>query len=203
MRKLSKSERTVAVFLFSLAVIAVIVIAIFQVATRPVVQDKRAKIQDESAVTQEPAKPSEDAVSQSNKDAVFIKITKNGISSDASEVVIRNYRSGARAEMTYRIHNATEVAIMPEIYYNTNADVADYSKANGAIRVSDAVATWLEIPKLSEVPPGRIVDFTLALVMPKDAKKPADKIGFQVGVASKTEAKLQPAIGIWWIVSFR
>lgn len=138
----------------------------------------------------------------SSGNAVFIKLRGDGIEADASEVVIGNFRPGARAEMTYRIHNATGAAIAPEIYW-VDADIADYSKADGAVKASAYVADWLEIPKLTDIPPGEIVDFTVALVMPKDAKKPADKFGFQVGVAGRTEDKVQPAIGIWWIVNMR
>lgn len=138
----------------------------------------------------------------SGGDAIFIKLRGNGIESDASEVVIRNFRPGARAEMTYRIHNATGAAIMPEIYW-VDADIADYSKADGAVRAPAYVASWLEIPQLTDIPPGQIVDFTVALAMPKNTKTPADKFGFQVGVAGKTTAKLQPAIGVWWVVNMR
>lgn len=138
----------------------------------------------------------------SSENAVFIKLRGNGIEADASEVVISNFRPGARAEMTYRIHNATGAAITPEIYW-ADADIADYSKADGATRAPAYVADWLEIPKLTDIPPGQIVDYTVALVMPKDAKKPADKFGFQVGVAGKTDDKVQPAVGIWWIITMR
>ena len=139
----------------------------------------------------------------SSGNAVFIKITEGGISSDASEVVIRNYYPGARAEMTYRIHNATSVTVTPEIYYNTSADIADYSKADGATKAPDTAINWLEVPQLTDIPPGQIMDFIVTLVIPKDASKPANKFGFQVGVANKTEAKLQPAVGVWWIVNMR
>lgn len=138
----------------------------------------------------------------SSGDAVFVKIRGDGIEVDASEVVIGNFRPGARAEMTYRIHNATAVAITPEIYW-VDADITDYSKADGAVRAPEYVIDWLEIPKLVDVSPGQIADFTVAFVMPKDAKKPADKFGFQVGVAGKTNDKVQTAVGIWWIVNMR
>jgi len=139
----------------------------------------------------------------SSGDAIFVKIAKTGISSGASEVIISNYRPGGRAEITYRVHNATAVAVMPEIFYNTDADIADYSKADGAVKAPAVAASWLEIPKLSDIPPGQITDFVVALVMPKNVKKPADKFGFQVGVAGNTGGKLQTAVGTWWIITMR
>lgn len=139
----------------------------------------------------------------SSGDAVFISITKNGISADASEVVIRNYRAGARAEMTYRIHNGTAAAIQPEIYFVDYADVADYSKANGATKAPMEMSSWLTIPELDEVPPGSIKDYVVAIEIPEDVPKLPKKFGFQVQVAGNTGGKLQTAVGTWWLVNMR
>jgi len=136
----------------------------------------------------------------SNSDAVFIKISESGISADASEVVVTNFHTGSRAEMIYRIHNATGKAIQPEIYW-VDADVANYSKADGA-RKAD-VRSWLTLPRNMDIPAGSIREFTVALEMPKDAKKPANKIGFQIGVCNKNNDKVQTAIGTWWLISMR
>ena len=143
------------------------------------------------------------ACSKQGGNAIVIKITDNGISADASEVIIKNFSPGARAEMIYRIHNATTKVAMPEVYYNTDADIADYSKADGAIKALASVADWLEIPALSDIPPGQIKDIVVALAMPNDARLTDKKIGFQVGVAGNTDDKVQTAVGIWWLVSMR
>jgi len=92
---------------------------------------------------------------------------------------------------------------MPEIYYNADADISDYSEAGSAVNATDSVASWLKLPQLTSISPGQVTDFVVALDAPKGAKRPADKFGFQVGVASQTDAKLRPAIGIWWLVSMR
>lgn len=139
----------------------------------------------------------------SSGDAVFVKISQTGISVDASEIVIRNFYPGARAEVTYRIHNATGAAIKPEIYWSKDANVADYSKADGAVRAPDYVADWLQVPKLEDIPPGQIVDYTVAIEMPKEAKKITDSLGFRVDVAGNTGGKLQMAVGTWWLVTMR
>ena len=139
----------------------------------------------------------------SGNDAVFIKMTGNGISTDSSEVVVKNFYGGARAEIVYRIHNATGKAIMPEIFFVTGADVANYSKAGSAVKAPTYVVDWIKLPLLTDVVPGQIKDFTVALEMPKGAKKPANRIGFQIGVAGKTGEQLQPAVGIWWLINFR
>ena len=139
----------------------------------------------------------------SSGDAVFISVTKNGISADASEVVINNFRPGARAEMTYRIHNGTAAAIRPEIYFVDYADVTDYSKADGAVKSPLYVSDWLVIPKLDDVTPGEIKDYTVAIEIPKDAKDIPDKFGFQIQVAGNTGGKVQTAIGTWWLVNMR
>ena len=139
----------------------------------------------------------------SSNDAVFIKMTRNGISTDSSEVVVKNFHEGTRAEIVYRIHNATGKAIMPEIFLVTDADVANYSKADGAVKSPAYIEDWIRLPTLTDVVPGQIKDFIIALEMPKGAKKPANKIGFQIGIAGKTEDKVQTAIGIWWLINFR
>jgi len=139
----------------------------------------------------------------SSNDAVFITLRNNGVESDSSEVVIKNFHSGARAEMVYRIHNATGAAIRPELFIVPYADVADYSKADGAVKAPEYMFDWVQMPELTDVNPGQIKDFVVALEMPKDAKKPPKKVAFQVGVASKTNEKVQPSIGIWWLVNMR
>jgi len=139
----------------------------------------------------------------SSGDAVFIGITKNGISADASEVVINNFRPGARAEMIYRIHNGTTAAILPEIYFVDYADITDYSKADGAVKAPANVSEWLIIPKLKDVPPGEIKDFMVAIEIPKDTKDIPDKFGFQVQVAGNNGGIVQTAIGTWWLVNMR
>ena len=147
------------------------------------------------------SKPPEITLTQgSSGDAVFIKISENSISADASEVVVKNFHAGSRAEMTYRIHNATGKAIQPEIYW-IDADVANYSKADGAVKAN--VQSWLTLPENMDVPAGSIREYIVAIEMPKDAKKPADKIGFQIGVCNKNNDKVQTAIGTWWLVSMR
>ena len=138
----------------------------------------------------------------SSGDAVFISVTKNGISADASEVVINNFRPGSRAEMTYRIHNGTAAAIRPEIYL-FDADVADYSKADGAVKAPAGVTDWLVIPNLDDVTPGEIKEYTVAIEIPKDIKNLPEKFGFQVQVAGNTGGTVQTAIGTWWLVNMR
>lgn len=139
----------------------------------------------------------------SSGDAVFIRITQNGIGADASEVVINNYYPGATAEMVYRIHNATVAAIQPEIYFADYADIADYSKADGAIKAPPEMPEWLKIPKLKEIKPGEIEDYTITVEIPKNVKNLPDKFGFQVQVAGNTGGMIQTAVGTWWIVKMR
>ena len=139
----------------------------------------------------------------SSGDAIFIHITKNGISADASEIVISNFRPGARAEIVYRIHNGTTAAILPEIYLVDYADIADYSQANGAVKAPVKVSEWLIIPKLDDVPPGEITDFTVVIEIPKGVKDIPDKFGFQVQVAGNNGGIVQTAIGTWWLINMR
>lgn len=139
----------------------------------------------------------------SSGDAIFIGITKNGISSDASEVVIKNFHPGAKAEVVYRIHNGTTAAIRPEIYFVDYADVADYSQANGAVKAPVEVSKWLKIPKLDDVVPGEIKDYTVVIEMPKDEKNIPNKFGFQIQVAGNNGGVIQTAVGTWWLVSMR
>ena len=138
----------------------------------------------------------------SSGDAVFVSIKQNGISADASEVVINNFRPGARAEMIYRIHNGTAAAICPEIYL-VDADVTNYSKAEGAVKAPVKASEWLMIPKLDDIPPGQIKEYTVAIEIPKNIKDVPDKFGFQVQVAGNTGGKVQTAVGTWWLVTMR
>lgn len=139
----------------------------------------------------------------SSGDAVFIGITKNGISADASEVVISNFHPGAKAEIVYRIHNGTTAAIQPEIYLVDYADVTDYSQANGAVKAPDDISKWVKIPTLDEVVPGEIKDFTVIIEMPKNAEDVPGKFGFQVQVAGNNGGVIQTAVGTWWLVNMR
>lgn len=135
--------------------------------------------------------------------AVGITIRENGISTDSSEVVVKNFYAGARAEMVYRIHNATAKGVIPEIYLNYDADIADYSKADGAVKASSVVLDWVELPVMSEVGAGCIKDFVVAIQMPKGVGKPSEKMGYQVGVSWQVAgSRVQPAVGIWWLISF-
>lgn len=142
-------------------------------------------------------------VTPKTENVVGITIRDNGISTDSSGVVVKNFYAGARAEMVYRIHNATAKAVRPEIYIATDADVTNYSKAEGAIRATPQVLSWIELPITKDVAPGAIEDFVVAIAMPKGEKRPAEKVGFQIGVAGATGEKLQMAVGTWWLVSMR
>lgn len=137
------------------------------------------------------------------ENAVGITIRNNGISADSSEVVVKNFYAGAKVEMTYRIHNATTKAVRPEIYVIADADVANYSKADSAVRATPQVLSWIELPMTKDIAPGAIEDFVVVIAMPKDEKKLAEKVGFQIGVAGATGEKLQMAIGTWWLISMR
>lgn len=139
----------------------------------------------------------------SSGDAVFISVTKNGIAADASEVVINNFRPGAKAEMTYRIHNGTAAAIRPEIYLVDYADVTTYSKAEGAVKAPNGVTDWLVLPKLDDVPPGSIKEYIIGIAIPKDIKNLPEKFGFQIQVAGNTGGTVQTAIGTWWLVNMK
>lgn len=144
------------------------------------------------------------AVSQrSDVKAVGVRVRNNGIEADSSEVVIKNFYAGARAEMIYRIHNATSKAIRPDIYINNDADVADYSKADGAVRATPDILSWVVLPVTEDIAPGESKDFVVTMLMPEKAEKVAEKVGFQVGVAGGTGGKLQVAVGTWWLVSMR
>ena len=139
----------------------------------------------------------------SSGDAVFIGITKNGIMADASEVIINNFYPGAKAEITYRIHNGTTAAIRPEIYLVDYADITDYSQSDGAVKAPAEVAGWLDIPNLGEVKQGEIEDFTVIIKMPKGIKDIPNKFGLQVQVSGNNGGIIQTAIGTWWIVNMR
>lgn len=138
----------------------------------------------------------------SDSEVVGITIREGSISAD-SIVEVGNFYPGARAEMVYRIHNATTRAVIPDIYIVDGADITNYSKANGAVKAPDYALEWIELPKLVEVKPGVIEDFVVAIQMPKDKKKFAEKWGFQIGVASTSGEKVQVAVGIWWLVNMR
>ncbi len=144
---------------------------------------------------------------------VNVEILDDGVSVD-SVVAIGNFHAGARAEAIYRIHNASSKEVTPQIYPNWNWDVANYT-ANGmsdefqktwagkTVKAPDYVKGWIEIPELTSIMPGDTTDFIVALVMPKDAEKPADKIGFVIEVAAKTKGMMQTAVGSWWLVGLR
>jgi len=138
-----------------------------------------------------------------NVNEINVVIDDRGVKADYIEVVVRNFYAGARAEMTYRIYNNTSESLTPEIFPIMDVDVSKYSRADGAVKAPGYVGSWVEIPPLIEITPNTYKDFIVALQMPSDAKKPADKIGFQIGVAGKSGGNLQPAIGIWWLVSMR
>lgn len=136
-------------------------------------------------------------------DAILITVTENGIESDTSEVVIRNFYPGAKAEITYRIHNKTAGTISPEIYFVDYADIADYSKAYGAVKAPDRITDWLKFPKMNDVKSGEDKDYTVIIEMPKDTHNIPEKIGFQVQVSGNNGGVLQTAVGQWWLVNMR
>ena len=153
-----------------------------------------------------PEAPVTRPTSSGDSDVVLIRVKDGGIESHSSEVVVRNFYAGARAEMIYRIHNATARAIIPEIYINSSANVADYSKADGAVRATPEVLSWIKLPVMEDIAPGETKDFVVAIAMPKGVKKPAEKIGFQIGVAGGTNtlpATVGVAVGTWWLISMR
>lgn len=149
------------------------------------------------------SKPIPQVTSGFPQGVVGITIGEGGIETDSSEVVIRNFYPGARAEMTYSIRNGTKKAIMPEIFVVKEANVLNYSKAEGFENPSVSMFNWVKLPVVADVNPGETKNFIVALQIPKGEKVTANKIGFQIGVAGKTDAKVQPAVGIWWLVSMR
>ena len=78
-----------------------------------------------------------------------------------------------------------------------------YSKSNGAVKAPENVTDWLVIPKLGDVTPGEIKEYTVAIEIPKDVKNLPEKFGFQVQVAGNTGGTVQTAIGTWWLVNMR
>lgn len=132
-----------------------------------------------------------------------ITITGDGIVSKNSEVVIENFHKGARAEVTYRINNMSSATIMPVIYPIMDANVLDYSKANGHVNAPAFVRDWIQIQTPTLIEPNKFGDFLVAFQMPKDAEKTPGKFAFQIGVS--TEVKGQPvgAVGIWWMINMR
>ena len=116
--------------------------------------------------------------------------------------MINNFRPGARAEIIYRIHNGTAAAIRPEIYL-VDADVTSYSQADGAVKAPVKAAEWLMIPRLDDIPPGEIKEYTVAIEIPKNVSGIPDKFGFQVQVAGNTGGTVQTAVGTWWLVTMR
>ena len=173
--------------------------------THTIQQEPEIKQEIQPAIQQEPEahQPEMELKAGSSGDAVFFILRENGLSTDSKEVVITNFYAGARAEMIYRIHNATGRAITPEIFIEKYADVADYSEADGAIKPPRYVLDWVELPRINDIPPGQIKEFVVAIQMPKNAEKPADKLGFLIGVAGKTEGEIQPAVGVWWLINMR
>ena len=133
---------------------------------------------------------------------VSVVIGDNGISVDASEVVVSNFHSGSRAEMTYRIYNTTSKIAQPSIYW-VDADIASYSKANGAVKAASEVREWLELPSMEEIQPVSAKDYIVILKMPEEAKKTDNKIGFQLGVCNNNDDKVQTGVGTWWIINMR
>ncbi len=133
---------------------------------------------------------------------VNVVISDGGVSIDAI-VNVGNFHKGARAETIYRVYNASAKEVTPQIYPNWNWDVANYSGGAGYVKAPDYVKGWIEIPELTSIMPGDTTDFIVALVMPKDAEKPADKIGFVIEVAAKTKGTMQTAVGSWWLISLR
>ncbi len=142
---------------------------------------------------------------KTNANAVGVVIRNNGISVDTADVMVRNFYPGARAEQIFSIHNATDKAVMPEMYYVPDGDSSNYShpNANGAIKAPDFVRDWIKFPELTEITPGEISEFTMALEMPKDAKKSFEKAGFLIGIDAKTKNMLQPAVQVWWVITMR
>lgn len=137
-------------------------------------------------------------------DIVGVTIYDNGISVDKENVLVGNFCAGNRAEMVYRIHNATSKVVRPKIYTVEGADVAGYSKSDGAVPAVQQVLNWIELPELRDIAPGATEDFIVAVAMPEEEKKPtAKKVGFQIGVSGDAEKNVQTAIGVWWLITMR
>lgn len=136
-------------------------------------------------------------------DAILITVTENGIESDTSEVVINNFYPGAKAEITYRIHNKTNGTLTPEIYFVDYAEISDYSKSYGAVKAPAEITEWLKFPKMNELKAGAIKDYTVTIEMPKGTYNIPDKIGFQVQVSGNNGGVVQTAVGQWWLVNMR
>jgi len=134
--------------------------------------------------------------------SVGITIRANGMEVDTSDVQVSNFKAGDRAEMTYRIHNATPAAVQPILYVVNGAKVENYSKADGAVSYAPASA-WMEIPAIPEVAPGAITDVVVALNMPKEATFNGTKFGLQIGASVESNKQITTAVGTWWIVSMR
>ena len=142
----------------------------------------------------------------SEKDLTTIQVTirDDGISITCSDLRIDNYRAGKTVPVVYQVHNATSKAVEPDIFINPDADVTDYSKADGAVNAPSYATDWIILPEMSDVTPGEIKDFEVAFRMPKDAEKQEGTIAYQIGAASKSrEGMLQPAVATWWLVTMR
>jgi hypothetical protein len=147
--------------------------------------------------------PSQPSGETQGNEVVNIIFNEEGIDCDRGEIIVKNLYAGARAEQVFRIHNGISETIIPDIFPIMNCDIENYSRADGAVKAPEYVSSWVELPPFSEIAPGEYRDFVVALQMPEDAEKPAEKFGFVLSFAVKVSGGTRPAIGVWWLVSMR
>ena len=136
---------------------------------------------------------------------VGIIISDNGISTDKSDVKVSNYYPGARAEIVYRVTNACDFDIIPEISVNTYADVKNYSMVEGYKKAQDKVYSWIETDNINKIKPGKSEDIVIALAMPANEKINQDKFAYMINVNGKSPefGNLTLDIGVWWLVDMK
>jgi len=134
---------------------------------------------------------------------VSIVITDTGASTDMGSVTVDNFHADGRAEMVYRIYNKAQEPFIPVIQPLFYADPTDWDKTADAIKLPEYAWSWVEIPVLTSILSGESKDFIVAIEMPKDAKKPAEKIAYKLFVGKMVGFNMQLGVETWWILNMR
>lgn len=134
---------------------------------------------------------------------VVITITDNGISESASRINVKNFHSGASAEVIFLIKNESTGDISPGMNVKLDVNTSDYDVAKGYVTAPLEVMGWFDIPDMGTLVSGASMPYKITITMPDDAEDFADKWAFMTECAGNTGGRVQTAVGLWWLIDMR
>ena len=154
--------------------------------------------------TSEPVEsmPVESIVAE-HDNVVVITNTENGISESASRINVRNFHSGARAEVVFLVENKSGRDIYPCLDIKLDVNTSDYDVAKDYENAPASILSWFDVPEIEMIKHGETKTFVLGIEMPKDALKFADKWAFMTECSGDTGGRVQTAVGLWWLIDMR